>query len=472
MWLPPVRQAARESSPDRDRLLDALRGGALIVVVLGHVAMAMVGWNTDGDPAVGNLLASSIALQVMTWTFQVIPLFFLAGGAANAMAWQRARARDMAYPAWMWGRIQRLFRPVLIYLAFLAIVATACTMSVGPASGPILALACQMLWFLGIYVMTMMLLPAMAALHHRNRWLAFVIGIPVAAGLNLGTTFWGWPLPVGFVNFLLVWLLVQQLGLFWTQQTRSWAWGVVLVVCLSLSITLVGLGPWPVSLVGIPGEAVSNMAPPSIVLMLHAGTLCSIAYLVRRPLTRWLHHPGPWLVAVTMSVTAMTVYLWHVPAMIASVLTLHALGIDPPTRISVTGYPEPVSLGGYAGWWLLFLGAFIAYLVLLVVIIWPAEHARLPVWDTTPRWLALPGAWPRPVLSAASGVGATMIGLATLVLSIIGFAGFPTAWVPWFSLQLNAAVALIVIVLGALLARSAAGRSETVGAHPARSQLT
>jgi len=456
MRLPSVRQAANDTPPDRDRLLDALRGFSLIAVVLGHVAMAMVAWTDQGDPVVGNLLAASPWLQALTWVLQVIPLFFLAGGAANARSWQRARSKGMTYPAWVWGRVERLYRPVLVYLAFLSIAGSLATWRYGQASEAILALACQMLWFLGIYVITTMLLPGMLWLHHRNRGAAFIVGVPLAVGLNVAVMFWGWPLPLSFVNFLLVWLLAQQLGFFWFEPTRRWAWALVLLICLPTSIALVALGPWPMSLVGIPGEAVSNMAPPSVVLLLHTGTLCSLVYLARVPLTRWLHRRTPWRIAVTMSMTAMTVYLWHVPAMVAAVMALHGLGIGPPTTVQ-NGTPMPISLAEYGAWWLAFLLVFTVILVGLVLLLWPVEHARLPVWDG-PRRVAFPDQAPSWVVNPVTVIGSVTMGCATLVLAIIGFAGFPTKWIPWFSLELNSAVACLGILLGAAAVRSAAGR--------------
>lgn len=456
MPLPPVRRVARATPADRDRLLDALRGFSLVAVVLGHVAMAMVAWTPQGDPVVGNLLASSQILQAITWLLQVIPLFFLAGGAANAKSWRRAQDRGITYSAWVWGRVQRLYRPVLAYLAFLAIAGTIATVVVGPASRPILALACQMLWFLGIYVMTTMLLPAMVRLHEHGRLRAFVVGVPLVAMLNLGVTFWGWAVPISFANFLLAWLLVQQLGFFWDERSSRGAWIAILLMCLPTSIALVALGPWPMSLVGIPGEPVSNMAPPSLVLLLHAGTMCAAVYLARGPLTKWLHRAAPWTAAVAMSMTAMTVYLWHVPAMVAAVMLLHATGANPPTAIA-NGIPAPTSLAAYGAWWLLFLLVFTVFLVLLVLLAWPIEHARLAWWDGRRR-VALPPEAPLGLARTITAIGIVTMGCATLVLSIIGFAGFPLAWIPWYGLDLNAGAATAAILVGAWLVRAAAGR--------------
>jgi hypothetical protein len=456
--LPPIRQAAAQTPPDRNRLIDAVRGLSLIVVVIGHLGMAMVYWPQGGKPVIGNLLASYPLLQGATWILQVIPLFFMAGGAVNLASWQRAREEGVSGPVWIWGRIRRLYRPVLLYLAVLAVAATAATLLLGPASEGMLALSCQMLWFLGIYLLTTLLLPAMAALHERSRFLTFALGVPLAITVNLGTTLWGWPEAVGLLNYLLVWLLIQQLGFLWEAAIPRRFWVALGAASLALSLLLVSVGPWPASLVGIPGEPVSNMAPPSIVLMLHGFTLVSLVYLARPWLEGWLRRPRPWTVAVGMSMMAMTIYLWHVPAMILAFLTMQGAGWPAPTQLNASGVPAPTEAAAYAQWWVGYLVVFLLILTLLVLVVWPAEHGPWPIWDTPARLLALPSTWPTPVLVVVCGVGGSCIGLATLALSIIGYAGFPTKTYLWFNLPLNAAGALAAMIVGMVLVRSAAGR--------------
>lgn len=453
--LPPIRKTAAQTPPARDRLIDAVRGFSLIVVVIGHLSMAMVYWPQGGRPVIGNLLASYPLLQEATWILQVIPLFFMAGGAVNLGSWQRARAQGVPAPIWVWGRIRRLYRPVLLYLTVLALAAGVATLVLGPASEGMLALSCQMLWFLGIYVLTTLLLPAMAALHDRSVYLAFAVGVPLAITVNLGTTLWGWPEAVGLVNYLLVWLLIQQLGFLWKAAIPRKFWAALGSTCLVFSLLLVAVGPWPASLVGIPGEPVSNMAPPSIVLLLHGFTLVSLIYVARPWLERWLQRPRPWTVAVAMSMMAMTIYLWHVPAMILAFLTMQGAGLRAPTQLSAGGVPEPIDGLAYAQWWAGYLVIFLIILTLLVLLVWPAEHGPWPMWDTPARVLRLPPTWPTPAKAVVCGAGGICIGLATLTLSIIGYAGFPMKTFLWFNLPLNAGGALVVMIVGVLSVRSA-----------------
>ncbi len=88
----PARRAAEATPPDRDRVVDAARAVALLVVVAGHGVMAVVAW-PEGIPRLGNLLAAFPWTQALTWLLQIMPLFFFAGGAANALSWDRAQVR-------------------------------------------------------------------------------------------------------------------------------------------------------------------------------------------------------------------------------------------------------------------------------------------------------------------------------------------------------------------------------------------
>ena len=83
-------------------------------------------------------------------------------------------------------------------------------------------------------------------------------------------------------------------------------------------IALTAYGPYPVSMVGLPGEPVSNMSPPTFALACQAAFVIGVALLLRGPLGRWLQRPRPWAVVVTANGWAMTAFLWHLTALFAS----------------------------------------------------------------------------------------------------------------------------------------------------------
>ena len=106
--LPPVRQAADATPPNRRRVIDAVRGfSLLVVVVLAHGLGIVIFW----QPGVGPVGADPIEITGwywISWAFMVMPWLFAFGGAANAVSWASASAsaRGVGYSAWVWGRVR------------------------------------------------------------------------------------------------------------------------------------------------------------------------------------------------------------------------------------------------------------------------------------------------------------------------------------------------------------------------------
>lgn len=473
--LPPVRKAAESTPASRDRTIDAVRGVSLFFVVFGHLLMAVVYWPDEGEVRIGNLMASYPTLQYLTWLLQVMPLFFAFGGASSVIAWRKADAGDVLYSSWMWGRVRRLLRPVLVYLAIMAVFGAAMTLFVGPELDPLLAIINGPLWFLGVYTITLLFLPFMWWVHQKNRAIAFVVLIPLAVIDSVGVTILGWPVWVGFLNFIFCWVAIQQLGFFWAEDTRMRSWVTVAVTSLVVNVALVYYGPWPMSLVGLPGDVLdydqltfgpvaisvpgfhgeySNMSPPSVILLLHGLTLVSLVFIARRPLAALLQRPRVWLVTTFMMMTSMSLYIWHLLAIVLSLATLHAFGFPPPTRLDANGFPEPSDTGTYATWFLAFLAIFLVYLAILVLLTWSTQYRPLPIWDSPPRFSLLPSSAPGWLYVTLVVVSGVMVGFGILVLALIGFAGFPTSNAEWAGMTLNATVGIVLLLGGSLTLRS------------------
>src|SRR5690349_24237787 len=97
-----ARDTAR-AKPPRDRAVDVARLGALVVVMFGHCALLLATIDTRGL-RIGNLLGEIPDLAPLTWVAQIMPLFFLAGGAAGAYGWRPGTP----WGAWLFTRAQRL----------------------------------------------------------------------------------------------------------------------------------------------------------------------------------------------------------------------------------------------------------------------------------------------------------------------------------------------------------------------------
>lgn len=455
----PSGQISMETPPDRDRVVDAARAISLVIVAVGHAIMAVVVWQ-DGVPKAGNLLAAFPWTQALTWVLQIVPLFFFAGGAANAISWDKHRGRGGRYPAWMWARAGRLLRPVWVYLVIMGCIAGLVTaLAPTPVAAPLMFLTTQLLWFLGSYILVTALTPLFRPTT-QVRGALITFGLLVGCGLvDVVRLFAGWPLGFGLVNFVLVWSVPAYLGSLRARGTLAryshTFLATVLAVNFVFNALLIKVGPWPLSLVGMPGEPISNMAPPTIVLAVHSVTwVCAVA-LLNGPVTRILAYPKVWRRITWVNLVAMTLYLWHLPVLVALVTLSHYFGLDRPTRLGANGYPVP------DGWWYA-LGSVGFWIVFgisvwaVVRLMWSLEYAPLPWWDSAP----LSSAPSQRFASMVAGLGVVGVGVSMLMLSGTGLGGFPLRVVYYAGLPLNAAAAMgFLIASGALIRWAGASRS-------------
>lgn len=448
----PSIKAASLTPPDRDRIVDAARAISLVIVVAGHALMGVVTWRY-GVPKVGNLLAAFPWTQALTWVFQIVPLFFFAGGAANAISWDKHVLRNGTYAEWMWARAERFLRPLWTYLIIMGVVAAIVT-ALAPASieAPLMRLTTQLLWFLGSYIFVTALTPIFkptTPLQGTFRTLSLLL---LCGLIDVLRFFQGFPNAIGLVSFVLVWMVPAYLGSLWARGTikkysHSFLIGA-LVFNLAVNSLLIRFGPWPISLVGMPGDPVSNMAPPTVVLAVHCVNWVLIVALLRNPLTKLFAREGVWRRVTWVNFVAMTLYLWHLPVLVLLVVVSHIFGVDRPTRLGPTGHPIPDGWSfaiASVGFWFIF-GILVWAIVRLM---WPLEHARLPVWD----WPSKTSPPRNSVATKVSIIGVIGSGVGLLMLSATGLGGFPFKIVHYVKLPLNSALAMGLLLFSGLLIR-------------------
>ncbi|MFJ1956433.1 acyltransferase [Streptomyces microflavus] len=411
----PVRVLAEATPATRDRYVDLLRVASLAAVVLGHWLMAAV--TPDG---VGNLLAVVPALQPLTWLLQVMPVFFFVGGFAHALSYRsllRKRpegSTDSVYAAFLRARLQRLLRPTMVFVLVWGAAALLIQLlgGGGGLTGVTLRLVTQPLWFIGIYLAMVAFTPPLLRLHERYGWGAFAGLAGAAAAVDVLRFAAGVPY-VEFLNFAFVWLAVHQLG--FLRADGRLGVGPALPALrrpallagggLVGAVALVAFGPYPLSMVGMPGEKVSNMAPPTLALLCHGLWLVGAVELLRAPAARLLARPRAWRTVVAANGVAMTAFLWHLTAMLGVYGAMLALDVP---------LPEPAT----AAWWAqtpLRLAVAAALTAVLVAAFRTFERPAAPA--TPPATATGTGSAPLAAL------GATLCLLGVLGLSMVGFAG-------------------------------------------------
>lgn len=311
---------------ERDLVLDLLRTGALAVVVLWHWIFTSVRWATDG-PHVGNPVAVTPGLWALTWLLQVMPAFFVVGGALHALDRTPARA--------FWAkRVRRLLVPVLPLLATAAMVATLAHLAGRGDLVRGVLLVVSPMWFLATYLVCIAVAPLARRAH--DRWgVGVVVGGVVGAlcvdWLRIGRGTGG--AVTGAAAFVVVWATVHQLGFSLQRLRRSPRSTQVAVAVLGYS--LLGLaawrGPYPAAMVGLDGAKLSNMGPPTtMVVFLGIGQIGLIACL--GPTLERLARRRRALLGVA-SEWSMTVYAWHLSAFAAFWALAAWAGLEVTARI-------------------------------------------------------------------------------------------------------------------------------------------
>jgi hypothetical protein len=89
-----------------------------------------------------------------------------------------------------------------------------------------------------------------------------------------------------------------------------------------------GRGPYPVSMVNVPGADLQNTSPPSASLLALAALQTGAALILRRPLSAWLERSNPWAVVVRLNAAVLTLFLWHLSAVVVVAATLYPRGSD------------------------------------------------------------------------------------------------------------------------------------------------
>lgn len=380
----PLGELARKTPADRNRAIDLVRAIAILAVVLGHWLMAVLYLDADGDVRRRSLLGMADWTHPYTWAFQVIPLVFVVGGYANAISWRHHREAGGTYADWLHHRLHRLTFPVVPLLAAW-LVAVPLLQELG-TDNRVLRIADRAAlvptWFIAAYVLIIVLAPPTLVLWERIGWWSVAGGLALALlidALAIGGGIEG----LGYLNPVVVWVTVHQLGYAWRDGAIG---GTAARLALGLGgllalVLLVRLGPYGVSMVGVRTHDVSNTYPTRATLAFLGVAQAGIAMALEPWLNRLATRARVWTATVAVNAHIMTLYLWHltmvgVVAVASSALGGVGLGPDPNT--AEWWWTRPV--------WVVFL---VALTLPVVLLLGRFEHGRMPRSGTSTVWYPL-----------------------------------------------------------------------------------
>jgi fucose 4-O-acetylase-like acetyltransferase len=361
-----------EAAPGTDRAvdrtphntyLDLIRVLAITAVVVGHWLATAITYK-HGQLHGVDLLGVSPWTSWLTLIFQVVPLFFLVGGYAGAVSWTRYQVAGGSAFGWTLHRARRLLVPTAGYIAAISLGVVACTAAGANRddledAGWALSLH---LWFLAPYLVLLLLTPALLAAHRRYGVVVPAVMAAAAVLVDIAVIEGHWHF-VGWANYVLVWGTFHQLGFAWHDGFLAGRRGRAVALAAGAICALVALiwwGPYPVSMVGVPGARIQNASPPSAALLAFGLTQVGVVLLAAPSVSAWLAGPTRGrLRGHIQRANAMTmpVYLWH---------------MVPVVLVAVVAYPNhwlaQPSIGSRA-WWVQRIPWVVALTLVLVAVL-------------------------------------------------------------------------------------------------------
>lgn len=343
--------------------MDLYRVGAVVLIVIGHWLAASVAYR-HGSFVRENPLVELPWTQWLTWIFQTVPLLFLVAGYAGAASW--TRHKGVSFSDWMDKRVRSILGPTTAYVVIVLVLVAAVVVAHADASAVAMSgwAVAMHLWFIPVYLVVVALTPVAVAMHRRWGLLA-PLALSIAVACVDAVSVSGVLPALGWANNLFCWLALFQIGVAWYFGSMhggralglAAAGGVVAAIALTF-------GPYPVSLIGVPGQTVQNSAPPSIVMLavgfMQAGVLIALAPAVTRLLrTSALRRP-----LAVVNARVMLLYLWHMIAVVILAVIAYPNGL----------FPQPTL--GTGAWWLSRLLWIAVLAVLTAGVLWLVASAR------------------------------------------------------------------------------------------------
>ena len=384
------------------------RSLALFAVVLGHLVLAVIDRDPSGSLRGDNLIALYPHLSWLT-LIAPMPIFFAAGGWANATATAQSSAARLRTLMGLGAVVVTMWSGASIIE--LLIVGHGSTVADGAR------IATQPLWFLTAYIPFAAYGKRIAALAQHP---IIAIGIALVAltaidvarfGFDANDK-WGWP------SFFLAWSIPWLIGSWWRHASHSQSFNERRIGCalfIAGSVTAFMLVKaadyYPALIDAVPNKR-SNTTPPTLFTAVAAIGQTGVLMMIATSLDSVARH---WRSLInTLGTVSIAVYMWHLSAL-ALCAGLITLGVPSPTRLTTS-------------WWLTRPLWFALVIGITTLIASATSFTRKKLQSRTPR---PPMAETFHAGVALAILGAGIIGLygpRTLPGATIAIAAFIGSW--------------------------------------------
>lgn len=399
------------STGARRPAIDVARSLALLIVVLGHLLLAVIDRH-DGEVRGANLLVLHPGWAFLA-TLAPMPVFFAAAGWANASA-------TLASSASRLRTLVGLGAVVVTAWSMAVVVAVAVSGDAGIV-GDGARVATQPLWFVAAYVPLAAAGRSLARLAAAHPIRAVGVELALLAALDVTRFGFGELDWIGWPGFYLAWSTPWLIGGWWRARYEAGdlderRTGVVLALGAGAGcVALVALAGYDPALIDAVPGARSNTTPPTlytaVAALAQVGLLIVGAHALDRLGRRWRRL---WDRA---GEAAVGVYVWHLTAL-ALCGAVIAAGFPVPERLT------PLWWSTRPLWW----AAVLAVTAVFVATTAAARHrlasARQGTGPAPPQGQVLTGV----LVAAAGGALVGLRGPRTLALAAGCSVLFVAAW--------------------------------------------
>ncbi|MCM3697356.1 acyltransferase family protein [Microbacterium oleivorans] len=325
----------------RDLTLDLARVVCVLFVIVVHLVQVGIGPGPDGGLVASRPAEEQPWFDAATWVGQIMPLFFVVGGFAAATGWRSWTAKGGDAAGFIRTRTLRLAQPALPLFVFFAVVLGVATAAGLPEQlvADAAVGAGSPLWFLAAYLLCQAAVPFLAACHARRPTATLAV-LALGATLVDVARFGTGIEEIGLLNLLFVWPLVQQFGFWyadgWFDRRHPLTLLAVATACYLLLWPLAAVGPYSTSMLG-------NLNPPTVPLVVLGIAQACLLRLLKPVLARLMALRAMQGIVFVLGSRLMTIYLWHLPVMLALTgLSLLIPGAAPTPASEAWWWSRPI----------------------------------------------------------------------------------------------------------------------------------
>lgn len=331
---------------ERELLIDAARACAVCMVVCFHAGLWRVSRTETGWQA--RTMELGPWGWYGSWLVMVMPLFFVAGGFAHALVVDKMRQRGTGLAHYYANRGRRLIGPTTVFITLFALPSTAAAW-LGHLDDAVTIShnLTKLLWFLVSYLLIVLLAPGLVWLQDRCWWAAPLLLFAAATAVDVWTISSG-VLDHRYWNLAFVWLACHQIGIAhqrgFLRAGPRWHAAVAVAVGAGMIVLLLHLrfgamGGWPVPALGMGSRWISNLQPPTVAMAWLALAQTGVLGLLSGHRLGVLERPGVRRAMELVNALLMTIYLWHMPCVVASFGIGIGLASVWPSLAGITTFP-------------------------------------------------------------------------------------------------------------------------------------